>query len=115
MLRSLTLSEVEYYLTHLPLIEARKHHPTAQLIADFREMFFPRYLDPDPDEKKDAKPPRRREPWTVEETLPPPARYPKAPPMPQGAAEALVEHYETLPAWAKAIAPITEARAVLGA
>lgn len=113
MVQGLTLSEVEYYLKHLPLIEARKHHPVAQLIADFREMFFPRFLDPDPDEKKDAKPPRRREPWTVEETLPPHAHYPKPPPMPESAARALVATYESLPAWAKAIAPITEARGVL--
>lgn len=100
-------------MEHLPLVEARKHHGVAQLIADFREMFFPQYLDPDPDEKKDSKPPRRRKPWTVADTLPPHARYPEGPPMPQGAAEALVAAYESLPAWAKPIAPITEARGVL--
>lgn len=113
MLRELTLSEVEYYLEHLPLIEARKHHPTAQLIADFREMFFPRFLDPDPDEKPSDKPPRRRDPWTVVDTLPPHAYYPPPPPMPVEAAQALVDAFDALPSWAQAIVPIKAARDLL--
>ena len=48
VLRNLTDGEVEYYHQHLPRIEARHHYSVAQLTADFREMFFPRYLDPDP-------------------------------------------------------------------
>lgn len=113
VLRELTLSEVEYYLEHLPLIEARKHHGIAQLIADFREMFFPRFVDPDPDEKPSDKPPRRREAWTVQDTLPPHAYYPAPPPMPLEAAQALVTHYDALPSWAQSLVPIKGAQAVV--
>ncbi len=112
-LGQLTDAQVDYYLEHLPLIEARKHHGIAQLTADFREMFFPRFLDPDPDEKPSNKPPRRREAWTVAETLPPHAYYPAPPPMPLEAAQALVDHYDDLPDWARTLAPIKEARSVV--
>lgn len=113
MLAGLTDAQVDYYLLHLPHVEARKNHAIAQLIADLREFIFPRYLDPDPNEKKE--PPRRREPWTVVETLPPHAKYPEPPPMPPEAARALVEAYDALPVWAREIVPISEARAVLAA
>lgn len=113
MLRALTVSEIEYYLEHMPYIEARKNHASAQLIADLREFIFPRYLDPDPDEK-DSKPPRRRQAWTVLETLPPHAKYPEAPPMPREAAQALLGAVDRLPAWVRDVAPVGEAKAVLG-
>lgn len=113
MLAGLTDAQVDYYLLHMPHVEARKNHAIAQLIADLREFIFPRYLDPDPDEKKDAKPPRRRQAWTVLETLPPHAKYPEAAPMPREAAQVLLEAFDGLPSWAKDLAPLTEARAVL--
>lgn len=113
MLAGLTDAQVEYYLLHLPHVEARKNHAIAQLIADLREFIFPRYLDPDPNEKKE--PPRRREPWTVVETLPPHAKYPEPEPMPLAVAEALVGAFDHLPAWAKDLAPLDEAKRALGA
>ena len=115
MLAGLTDAQVDYYLLHMPHVEARKNHASAQLTADLREFIFPRYLDPDPDEKKDAKPPRRRQAWTVAETLPPHAKYPEAAPMPQEAARALLGAYDALPAWARQIVPLDEAKAVLAA
>lgn len=107
----LTVEQAEYFLEHIPYLDARDNHAIAQLIADLREFIFPRYLDPDPNEKKE--PPRRREPWTVVETLPPHAKYPEPEPMPQEAAKALVEAYDALPAWARKIVPLDEAKAVL--
>lgn len=109
----LTLEQAEYFLGQIPYLDARDNHALAQLTADLREFIFPRYLDPDPNEKKDAKPPRRRQSWTVLETLPPHAKYPEAAPMPQEAAKALVEAYDALPTWAQKIVPLDEAKAVL--
>lgn len=110
----MTDAEVEYYLQHLPRIEARKHYSTAQLNADFREMFFPRYLDPDP-KGEPKEPPRRRKVWTPDELLPAYAYFDQPEPLPVGAAEALVASFEALPSWAQKIAPIAEAKAVLDA
>lgn len=107
----MTDAEVDYFYQYLPLIEARAHYGVAQLNADFREMFFPRYLDPDPNESK--VPPRRRQVWTPEELLPPFAWFDRPEPMPLEAAEALAAHFVALPAWAQKIAPISEARLVL--
>jgi hypothetical protein len=103
-------------MEHLPLVEARRHYPLAQLLADFREMFFPRYLDPSPtDEPKE--PPRRRKAWSAEECLPYYAWF--QPPveinMSQQAAQTLVALYDRLPRWARALAPIEAATAVLQA
>lgn len=109
----LTLEQAEYFLGQIPYLDARNNHALAQLIADLREFIFPRYLDPDPNEKKDAKPPRRRLSWTVLETLPPHAKYPGPPPMPPEAARALLGAADALPAWARQIVPLDEARAVL--
>lgn len=98
----------------MPLHAARDAYPIAQFNADFREMFFPRYLDPDPNESK-APPPRRRQVWTPEELLPPFAWFDKPEPMPTEAAEALVAAFDHLPAWAKDLAPLDEAKRALGA
>lgn len=114
-LTALTPDQIEYFTEHLPIVEARRHYGVTQLLADFREMFFPRYLDPDP-KGEPQEPPRRREPWTVEELLPPFAwlREPE-PPMPHAAAVSLAAAYERLPAWAKALAPIDAAKGILAA
>lgn len=112
MLRQLTDAEVEYYHQHIPRIEARRHYSTAQLNADFREMFFPRFLDPDP-KGEPQEPPRRRQPWTPDEMLPHFAYFERLEPMPREVAAALVGHFDALPEWARKLAPIGEARALL--
>ena len=114
MLRGLTDAEVEYYHRHLPKVEARRHYSVAQLNADFREMFFPRYIGPDPNGKP-KEPERPRNVWRTEELLPPFAwmRDPEAVSMSVGAAESLAAVFDDLPAWARALAPIDAARALL--
>lgn len=100
---------MEYFLWHLPLIEARNHYGVAQLNADLREFAFPRYLNED-DAPKD--PPKPRNPWTVEELLPPFARF-DLDGMTIEQARSLVEAFESLPAWAQGCVPIDEARALV--
>lgn len=75
----------------------------AQLTADFREMFFTRFLDPDPNPP--SSPPRRRDPWRVEDVLPPFAQLTPdggEPRIPEAALAALRAAYERLPSWAQA-------------
>lgn len=95
-------------------MEARKHYPIAQLQAAFMEVFFPRYLTPDPDAKEPAKPPRPRKPWTPEELIPYYASFGDTDPLPVEAARALLEHFDALPAWARELAPVTAAVAAAG-
>lgn len=117
MLRGLTDAEVDYYHQHLPRIEARNHYGVAQLNADFREMFFPRFTAPDPDAKAPEKPPRPRKPWTVDELLPPFAWFeePTRLNLTQETASSLVAVFGRLPKWAQALAPIDAANATLDA
>jgi len=116
VLRNLTDGEVEYYHQHLPRIEARHHYSVAQLTADFREMFFPRYLDPDPNGEP-KEPPRRRKHWQAEELLPPFAWFeePERISMTVGAAQTLLAVHDRLPRWARAVAPVATAKMLLNA
>lgn len=111
-LRELTDAEAAYYSKHLPLIEARRHFPIARLTADLREFIMPRYTEPDPDEKQPAKPPRARDPWSPLELLPFYASFGDDS-MTLEQAESLVDAFDKLPAWAKAVAPIEAARKAL--
>lgn len=107
------MSEVAYYMEHLPIIEARKHYSTAQLNADLREFIFPRYTAPDPKQKGPPEPPRPRELWRVEELFPPFAWLEKPKAIPVDAAQALVHAFEHLPDWAQKLAPMGDAMNVL--
>lgn len=98
-------------MRHLPLIEARSHYGVAQLNADLREFAFPRYTSEDDQPKE---PPKPRKPWTVEELLPPFARF-EVDTMTSEQAKSLVEAFEDLPGWAQGCVPIDEARAIAGA
>lgn len=113
-LRDLTDAEIAYYYEHLPRIEARAHYSTAQLNADFREMFFPRYLDPDP-KGESKEPPRRRQPWQAEELLPPFAWFDDAarpqPGITREAARDFLANVSSLPAWVVEIAPFDAIKA----
>ena len=111
-MRELTDAEAAYYARHMPLIEARKHYPIARLQADLREFIMPRYTEPDPDAKEPEKPPRPRDPWDPLELLPFYASFGEDSITPQQ-AQSLVEAFDGLPEWAKAVAPIEAARALL--
>lgn len=113
-LRELTDAEAAYYSKHLPLIEARRHFPIARLTADLREFIMPRYTEPDPDERQPAKPPRARDPWKPTELLPWYASFGEDD-MTTEQAQSLVEAFDSLPEWARAVAPIAEARELLRA
>lgn len=108
----MTDAQVEYFVRHLPLVEARKHYPLAQLTADVREFIFPRFTEDDPDAKPE-KPPRPRKPWTAAELLPWYASFGEPERMSVEEAEALLDALDSLPMWAKAVAPVDEAREVL--
>lgn len=103
---------MEYYLHWVPYIAARDAYPVAQLNADLREFAFPRYLEEEDDAPKE--PPKPRNPWTVEELLPPFARF-DLDGMTTEQARSLVEAFESLPAWAQGCVPIDEARVIAGA
>lgn len=76
---------------------------------------MPRYTEPDPDEKQPAKPPRARDPWKPTELLPWYASFGEPDPITPAQAESLVEAYDSLPEWARAVAPIDDARKLLSA
>lgn len=109
---SMTDAQVDYFYKHLPLVEARKHYPIAQLTADVREFIFPRYTEDDPDEQS-AKPPRARKPWSALEVLPWYASFGEAERMTLDEARILLEHLDGLPSWARSVAPVDEAREVV--
>lgn len=105
----MTDAQVEYFMRHLPLVEARKHFPIAQLTADVREFVFPRYTDPEPP----SEPPKARNPWTAAELLPWYASFGEAEQMTVEAAQALLDALDSLPSWARSVAPVDEAREAL--
>jgi hypothetical protein len=95
----------------MPLVEARRHLPVAQLEAVVREFITPRYTDPDPNPPKE--PPRQRKPWSPLELLPWYASFGEAEQMTPAQAESLAAAFDGLPEWCKAVAPIEDARALL--
>jgi len=107
--RDLTDVEVAYYYKYLPMVEARRAYPVAQLNADLREFAFPRYTE-ESDQSKE--PPKPRTPWTVEELLPPFAWFERDD-MTLAQAKSLVDAFDRLPAWAQGCVPIDAARALL--
>lgn len=111
----MTTVQLRYALEHMPLVEARRHYPMARLQADLREFMMPRYLEPDPEEERNAKPPRARDPWDALELLPFYASFGEEPPITPVQAESLTAAFDRLPAWVRAVAPIEAARSALGA
>ena len=107
----MTPLQLKYALENMPLIEARKHFPMAQLEAVIREFITPRYTEPDPNPPKE--PPRARNPWSALELLPWFASFGEAEAMTPQQAESLVEAYDSLPEWARAVAPVEDAKALL--
>lgn len=105
----MTPAQLAYAAEHLPLVEARRHLPIAQLEAVLREFITPRYTDDDPDEKKE--PPRPRNPWDPLELLPPYASFGESRMTPEQ-ARVLVEHCDALPSWVRGVAPIDEAKSI---
>jgi hypothetical protein len=92
--------EIELAHAGLPRHWGRLSWPMAQLTADFREMFFPRMLEPEPP----TEPAKPRIPWTVDELLPPFADPPtEAATVPEHLRRLLLNHRAHLPTWAVAL------------
>lgn len=87
--------EIDLAASALPRYWGKLAWPLAQLSVDFREMFFPRHLEPEPPKE----PPKPRRPWTVRELLPPFADWPLSSPFGPRATRLLLSARDTLPAW----------------
>ena len=107
----MTNAQLEYAFKHMPLIEARKHYPIARLHADVLNRTGGK---PDPNEEDKGKVVRPESQYTAEELLPWYAYFdePQAR-MSVATARDLVNNVRHLPAWARDVAPIEEARRLL--
>lgn len=105
----MTDAQVDYFYKHLPLVEARRHYPIAQLTADVREFIFPRYLNPEPSSEPEK--PRKR--WTALEVMPWYASFGEPERMSVEQARVLLDNLDALPSWARSVAPVDEAREII--
>lgn len=88
--------ELELLHSGLPRHYGKLSYPAAQLVADFREMFFPK-----PEPGAELPKPSKRERWTPEECLPYFADLGEAKlGMSAATAKDLLEHRQHLPVWA---------------
>jgi len=114
-----TPDQVEYFLHHLPLIEARRHYPLAQLEATILNMMGGKGdVDEHGREKKPEKPPKPAHLlWTPQERLAFYASFGEAakvtPGMSRETAQDIIDNLSEAPAWALHLVPLDEAKRVL--
>lgn len=121
VIANLTPVQVQYFLDQVPVIEARRHYPTAKLHASVLNALGGKGdIDDHGREVKSTKPPKPEHLlYTPEELLAWYADFGDSPPRPAvlsvDAARDLLANTRNLPTWALDIAPIEEAKRVLGA
>ena len=92
----MTKPQLEYFFAQVPVIEARRSYPLAQLEAAVRDFVTPKAI-PGETQENDGKP--RRPNWKPEELLPYFASMGERFSMSRVAIEDLRKHKSELPMW----------------